>query len=638
MDFSSLPLSLHPESERFRLLVASVTDYALYMLSPEGFVVSWNAGAERFKGYTADEIIGQHFSRFYIEEDQSTNLPARALQTALSQGRFEDEGWRLRKDGRRFWASVVIDPIWDDERALVGFAKITRDITERKEAAEALHATEEQFRLLVQSVTDYAIYMLSPDGVITNWNAGAVRIKGYQHAEAVGTNFSQFYTEEDRVAGLPMAALKTAAEVGRFEGEGWRIRKDGSRFWAHVVIDPIKNALGVLIGYAKVTRDITERRQAAEALERAKEALFQSQKLEAIGTLTGGIAHDFNNLLSVIINGIEILTKEIQTPISAKVLETMRRSATQGANLTQQLLTFARKQPLKQDKYNVNSVIGSFEAVLRRASKGSINFRMQLDPLLPLAIIDVSQFEAALLNLIINARDAMPDGGIITLSTEQVELHENAVEQLPAGRYVKVTVSDTGMGMTPAVATQAVEPFFTTKEVGKGTGMGLSQVYGTIKQFGGGLKIETAVGKGTAISLFVPAQEGDANEGREDSTTGNETALVVDDQPEVLDMTLQLFRNMGYKVLSANNGEDALTILERMPNVNVLFSDVVMPGISGIELARKARGLIPNIKIILASGYHGRSLTTENADAEDYKFIKKPYHLSEIAKILRMAG
>lgn len=636
MEPSSLPLASHAESEHFRLLVANITDYALYMLSPAGYVISWNPGAERFKGYAPAEVIGQHFSRFYTEEDRAVNLPARALQIAIDEGKFEDEGWRLRKDGRRFWASVVIDPVWDNEGTLIGFAKITRDITERKKAAEALHASEEQFRLLVQGVMDYAIYMLSPDGTITSWNSGAVRIKGYQHPEAMGTHFSRFYTEEDRATGLPMAALKTAAEEGRFEGEGWRVRKDGSRFWAHVVIDPIRNALGELIGYAKVTRDITERRHAAEALERAKEALFQSQKLEAIGTLTGGIAHDFNNLLSVVVNGIEILAKELQTPTSIKVLEIVRRSVTQGTNLTQQLLTFARKRPLKQDKYNVNSVIGSFDAVLRRAVKSSISFKMKLDPLLPSAIIDVSQFEAALLNLVVNAGDAMPAGGTITLSTEQVELRKNALDELPAGRYVKVTVSDTGMGMTPEVAAQAVEPFFTTKEVGKGTGLGLSQVYGTIKQFGGGLAIETAVGSGTAVSLFMPAQERGEDELAADSATDNERVLVVDDQADVLDMTIELFRNMGYEVLSANNGKDALAILETMPHVDILFSDVVMPGISGIDLAREARSLIPKIKVILASGYHAGSLTINNSGAEDYKFVKKPYRMAEIAKILRM--
>lgn len=637
MEPSPVSIESYAESERFQLFVASVIDYALYMLSPEGRVCSWNAGAQRFKGYTAEEIVGQHFSRFYTEEDRAANIPFKALQTAINEGRFEDEGWRVRKDGNRFWASVVIDPIRDAKGTLIGFAKITRDITERKKATEALHASEEQFRLLVEGVTDYAIYMLSVDGTITNWNPGARRITGFTQTEAVGTHFSRFYIEEDKAEGLPLVTLQTAEAEGRFEGEGWRVRKDGSRFWANVVIGPIRNDLGELIGFAKITRDITEKREAEQALERAKEALFQSQKLEAIGKLTGGIAHDFNNLLNVIVNGIEILAKEAQTPTSTRMIESMQRAAAQGTMLTQQLLTFARKQPLKQDKYNLNHVIRSFEPVLRRANKGSVEFDVKLDPLLPRVIIDAPHFEAALLNLVINARDATPDGGAITLSTERLELREKEINELPAGRYVKVTVKDTGTGMSPEVVAQAVEPFFTTKEVGKGSGLGLSQVYGTIKQFGGDMVIETALGRGTAISLFVPALEGGTNEGSGDLASGNEKALVVDDQADVLDITIELFRNMGYDVLSANTGEKALEILKKTPDIDVLFSDVVMPGMGGIDLAREARSLLPNIKVILASGYTFPVSSAENPPMENFRFIRKPYRISEIAKMLRMA-
>jgi PAS domain S-box-containing protein len=635
---SSSSVSPYLDPERLHQFVAGIADYAIYMLSPDGFINSWNAGAERFKGYTASEIIGQHFSRLYTEEDRAAGLPSRALQTALQEGKFEGEGWRLRKDGTRFWASIIIDPIRDTEGALIGFAKITRDITESKKVAEALHASEEQFRLLVQSVVDYAIYKLSPEGVITNWNVGARRIKGFKHDEVVGTHFSRFYTEEDRSRGMPATALRIAATEGRFEGEGWRIRKDGSRFWAHVVIDPIKNAFGELMGYAKITRDITERRDAAEALERAKEALFQSQKLEAIGKLTGGVAHDFNNLLSVIVNGIEILTREAQTAAAAKVLESMRRAADRGATLTQQLMIFSRQQPLKQEKHNLNRVISSFEAVLRRARKGSSALVLDLSPFLPRAIINAPQFEAALLNLVVNAHDAMPEGGTITLRTEQVELRQNEVNQLPAGRYVKVIVGDTGTGMPPEVAARAVEPFFTTKEIGKGTGMGLSQVYGAIKQFNGDLTIETTVGKGTTISLFIPAQDDKEGDELAEASSGNEKALVVDDQPDVLDLAIELFRTMGYDVLSANNGQDALDVLERTPGVDVLFSDIVMPGMSGIELGQKARELVPDIKVILVSGY-AESVTKTRTDwLEDFKFIRKPYRMSEIVKMLRMPG
>jgi PAS domain S-box-containing protein len=257
---------------RYQLLVESIYDYAIYMLDPTGIVASWNPGAQRFKGYAADEILGEHFSRFYTEHDRATGLPARALATAQAEGKFESEGWRIRKDGTRFWAHVVIDPVRGQDGELIGFAKITRDLTERKAAEADLVRSQEQFRLLVQSVTDYAIYMLDPAGNVANWNVGAQRIKGYRAKEIVGQHFSRFYTEEDRKAGLPQQALATAAREGRFEKEGFRVRKDGTAFLAHVVIDPIRTDSGEILGYTKITRDITERQLAQQQLEEAREA------------------------------------------------------------------------------------------------------------------------------------------------------------------------------------------------------------------------------------------------------------------------------------------------------------------------------------------------------------------------------
>ncbi|MDF3034935.1 MAG: hybrid sensor histidine kinase/response regulator [Paucimonas sp.] len=627
------------EAERFRLFVQGVTDYAIYMLSPEGVIDSWNAGAKRFKGYAAEEIIGRHFSIFYTPEDLSTSLPERALKTAAETGKFEGEGWRVRKDGSRFWAHVVIDAIRDEGGVLVGFAKITRDITERKQATQALHASEERFRLLVQGVVDYAIYMLSPSGEITNWNAGAKRIKGYDHDEVVGTNFSRFYTDEDRAANRPAIALATAERAGRFENEGWRVRKDGSRFWAHVVIDPIRNELGELVGFAKVTRDVTERRKASAELERAKEALFQSQKLEAIGKLTGGVAHDFNNLLNVIINGLDMLAGEVKSPASAKILESMQRAASRGSTLTQQLLTFARQQPLRQEKHNLNAVIGSFEAVLRRANKGSVSFDIRQTPTLSAVMVDPAQFEAALLNLVVNARDATEDGGRIVLTTENVVLAEREVNSLPAGAYVRVAVEDNGAGMTPVVAARAIEPFFTTKEVGKGTGMGLSQVYGFVQQSGGDLSIQSRSGRGTTVAMYLPAMKEEAlDSDQPGSDAVTEKALVVDDQPEVLELTIELFRSLGFEVLSAGNGRDALDMLQRHPDIDVLFSDVVMPGMSGIALGQQARVLRPKLKVILASGYAAPALAEHKEGLKEFLFLTKPYRVNDIIRMLRVPG
>ena len=627
------------DEQRFEMLVTAISDYAIYMLTPEGFISSWNTGAERFKGYTAHEVIGQHFSVFYTEEDRRAGKPARALQIAREQGRFEDEGWRVRRDGTRFWASVVVDPIRDLSGELVGFAKITRDITERKAAEEALRDSEERFRLLVQGVTDYAIYMISPTGEISNWNAGAERIKGYKREEIVGSNFAVFYTEEDRAKGMPAKTLKTASEEGRFEQESWRVRRDGTRFWAHVVVDAIRDDAGKLLGFAKVTRDITERKQTAEALERANAALFQSQKMEAIGQLTGGIAHDFNNLLAVVSSSVDILATRAQNYADIKVLDAIRRTVERGALLTQQLLSFARQQPLIVEKYDLNDVIASFEAVLRRAGNSAIEMEIRQAQDAKTVLLDAARFEAALLNLVVNARDAMPDGGKLVVAVENVEVGAGEVGNMPAGSYVRVSVADTGSGMPPAVVARAFEPFFTTKEIGKGTGLGLSQVYGFIAQSGGDVVIESEEGKGTTISMYLPVVEGAPDTPVVAADSGVETVLIVEDEPDVLDVAGQLFRSIGYEVVTATNGIDAMAMLERRPDIDILFTDVVMPkGVSGIQLARSAIALRPDLKVILASGYPLPALREQYGRIDDFAFVNKPYRLAELAKALRAAS
>ena len=624
------------EETRFQLLVSGVSDYAIYMLDLNGYVCSWNAGAQRFKGYQAHEIIGKHFSIFYTPEDQAAGVPARALRTVLEEGRFEAEGWRMRKDGARFWASVVIDPIRDNSGRLIGFAKVTRDMTERKAAQEALRESEERFRLLVQGVTDYAIYMLSPDGLITNWNAGAERIKGYTHDEVVNTHFSRFYTEEDQQKGMPQKGLATAVQTGRFEAEGWRVRRDGTRFWAHVVIDAIHNDGGKLVGFAKVTRDITEKKQAAEALERANAALFQAQKMEAVGQLTGGIAHDFNNLLGVLSSSMDVLSMRLREPEDIRMLENMQRTVKRGAALTQQLLSFARQQPLQVDTHDINSLIGGFESVLRRAGNSSIQFEINLAPGLKPVSLDAARFEAALLNLVVNARDAMPDGGTLTVATENADLGEHQVGRLAAGSYVRVTVSDSGVGMSPEVLMRAFEPFFTTKEIGKGTGLGLSQVYGFITQSGGDIKLQSEAGKGTTVSIYLPANASGSASAQRAADTGTETVLIVEDEPDLMEVAAALFRSMGYEVLTAGNGIDALEVIDRNRNLDVLFTDVMMPkGMNGIELARAARKLCPELRIILASGYALPALKAQHGSIEEFAFMSKPYRLADLAKKLR---
>ncbi|TBG75918.1 PAS domain-containing sensor histidine kinase, partial (plasmid) [Rhizobium leguminosarum] len=435
------------EEGRFRLLVDAITDYAIYMLSPEGIVTSWNTGAQRFKGYKPPEILGEHFSRFYLEEDRAAGLPARALATAAEHGRFEGEGWRQRKDGSRFWAHVIIDPIRRPSGELIGYAKITRDLTERRAAEQAIRQSEEQFRRLVQGVSDYAIYMLDPGGNVSSWNFGAERIKGYRPQEIIGRHFSTFYTPEDREAGVPETALGIARAEGRFEREGWRVRKDGTRFWASVVIDAIRDEEGDVLGFAKITRDITEKMETQRALEQAREELFQSQKMEAIGQLTGGIAHDFNNLLMAVLGSLEILKKRMPQDLSlTSLVDNAMQGAQRGAALTQRMLAFSRRQELHVEPIDVSGLVRGMMDMLSRSLGPLTVIETSFPVRLPTILTDPNQLEMAILNLVVNARDAMPSGGRIALRASEESLPSGKIP-LPPGRYVRISVIDEGEGM-----------------------------------------------------------------------------------------------------------------------------------------------------------------------------------------------
>ena len=407
------------QSQRFQLLIEAVKDYAIYLLDAEGRVATWNTGAELFKGYAAEEIIGRHFSVFYTEEDRAAGLPARALATAASEGRFEAEGWRVRKDGTRFWTHVVVDPVLGENGILIGYAKITRDVTAQRSADQALYESEQRFRLLVQGVHDYAIYMLDPNGNITNWNSGAEAIKGYKASEIVGRHFSVFYTPEDRAAGAPAQALATAIREGRFEGEAQRVRKTGERFWASVVIDPIHDDRGELIGFAKVTRDVTEKRRAQDEIERAREALVQAQKMEAIGRLTGGVAHDFNNLLTVIRASADFLRRgDLSEDRRIRYVEAIASTAERATVLTSQLLAFARRQSLQPEVFDVGERLRSLQDIITTTIGSSVTYELQLLEAKQWVEADPSQFETAILNMVINARDAMPRGGRIQVACD----------------------------------------------------------------------------------------------------------------------------------------------------------------------------------------------------------------------------
>ncbi|THD51427.1 PAS domain-containing sensor histidine kinase [Phenylobacterium sp.] len=627
------------EDDRYRLLVDAITDYAIYMLDVEGNVASWNPGAERFKGYGADEIIGQHFSRFYTEEDRATGLPARALATAAGEGRFEKEGWRVRKDGARFWAHVVIDPIRNPAGELIGFAKVTRDLTERRRAEESLKRSEEQFRLLVQGVTDYAIYMLDPTGHVSSWNAGAERIKGYAAAEIVGQHFSRFYTDGDRQTGEPEKALRTAASEGRFEKEGWRVRKDGSRFWAHVVIDPIRGDFGEVIGFAKITRDITERRDALQRLERARQLLFQAQKLDAIGQLTGGIAHDFNNLLMAVMGSLELLRKRLPPdPKASVLLENAMQGAQRGATLTQRMLAFARKQDLTLHGVDIPCLVAGMTGLIERSIGPSIQIRTRFAACLGPALTDANQLETALLNLAVNARDAMPDGGTITIEASDETVGEADELGLPAGAYVRLSVTDEGIGMDEQTLARATEPFYTTKGIGKGTGLGLPMVHGLAEQSGGRLVLKSRPGEGTRIELWLPHADSVGVErvlARALQASAPQrvlTVLAVDDDELVLTNTAAMLEDMGHRVLAATSTAEAMVLLSRI-TPDLVITDFAMPQVNGLQLAGDIRLHYPGMPVVLATGY----AELPPGAGEDLLRLAKPYGQAELAQILQQA-
>ena len=507
--------------------------------------------------------------------------------------------------------------------------------TAEREAA-ALRASEERFRLLLQSVSDYAIFMLDPEGRIANWNTGAERIKGYTADEIVGSHLSRFYGQEDLQAGLPEAALETAEREGRFEAEGWRVRKDGSRFWANVVIQAIRSEAGQLVGYAKITRDITERKQAQEALDQAREALAQAQKMEAIGQLTGGVAHDFNNLLMAVLGSLELLRKRLpDDPKTARLLDNAVQGAQRGAALTQRMLAFARRQELKPEAVDLPDLVRGMTDLLRRSIGPLVRIETRFPLGLARAMVDAHQCELALLNLTVNARDAMPAGGTITIAGREAGSADTA--SLPEGRYVCLSVADTGTGMDAETLARAQEPFFTTKGVGKGTGLGLSMVQGLAAQSRGRLLLKSRLGEGTTAEMWLPMADGSAH--REAASTPQVrprasarplTVLVADDDPLVLESTVAMLEDLGHRAIAARSGQEALDLLRRAQGVNLVITDQAMPGMTGTQLAAQIAVERSAVPVILASGHAEAPIEPH----EPLPRLSKPFDQDALAQAL----
>ena len=484
-----------------------------------------------------------------------------------------------------------------------------------------------------KGVTDYAIYMLDPEGRITNWNAGAQRIKGYAPEEIIGQHFSSFYTEEDRDARRAAAQLGHCRQEGKFEVEAWRVRKDGTRFWAHVIIDALRDDNGQLQGFAKITRDITERKQNQDALERAREALFQSQKTEAIGRLTGGVAHDFNNLLMAVLGSLELLRKRLPNDDKMRaLLNNAVQGAQRGAALTQRMLSFARRQEVQLEPVEVVGLVRGMSDLLERSLVSGIVIETRFPLRLPLVMVDPNQFETALLNLVVNARDAMPDGGRITIGAQLWDEGPAGLEKAKNG-FVCVSVDDTGHGMDQETLARATEPFFTTKGVGKGTGLGLPMVQGMLEQFGGKLVIETGMGKGTSVQLWLPVADeqraaGVAFQDKESRQSGRSlNILAVDDDSLVLWNTVAMLEDMGHTVFQARGGKFALEVIGRQ-RIDLVITDHIMPLMTGLQLAEAVRNDHPRMPILLATGY------AELPAGSQWPRIAKPFAQDDLARAI----
>ncbi len=521
---------------------------------------------------------------------------------------------------------------------------------ELRKAEKSLIESESRYRQLVNAVVDYAIFQLDEKGNVTSWNPGAQRIKQYAADEIIGQHFSRFYTPEDQAGGVPARALKQAAETGRFEAEGFRVRKDGSTFFASVVIDPIRDEGGEIIGFAKVTRDITERVEAAKRLKEAQEQLAAAQKMEAIGQLSGGIAHDFNNLLMIVLGNLETIQRYArQTPSNSNLLRAVNnamRGAQRASALTNRLLAFSRRQALDPKTINVNTFLNGLVDFLYQTLGEQIEIQTVGAAGLWLIEIDINQLKSALVNLAINARDAMPQGGKLTIEAANVfvddEYHRTNPEINP-GQYVVISVSDTGSGMSAETVSQAFEPFFTTKELGRGTGLGLSQVYGFVKQSGGNVKLYSEVGHGTTVKMYYPRYHGgkaarDEEMQETDFESGEaETVLIVEDDPDLRSYIGDILRSLDYRVLVASDGAAALEILAKTErHIDLLLTDIVMPGLTGRQLAEKAQSQRPALKVLYMTGYSRNAVVHQGRLDEGVDLLQKPISQAELAHRVRV--
>lgn len=599
--------------------------------------ISWSDQLYDIYGLKPGEFGGT-FADFItlIHPDDRAQVQASLTGALKSGGDFSHEERIIRRDGRLRHLHSVGEVIRDENGAAVRMLGVCLDVTERKEAETALRESEQNVRMLLTGLRDYAIYMLDIEGHVRSWNAGAEQIKGYSADEIVGQHFRTFYTDEDRAQNVPEHALTTAMREGKYEAESWLVRKDGTRFYANELIETIRDEAGELAGFAKITRDITAQHDAQVELDETREQLAQAQKMEALGQLTGGIAHDFNNLLMIVSGYAQILQRRLSEPKEVQAVEAIRAAAGRGEKLTRQLLTFSRRQQLMPVVVDLHSRIGVVRDMLAPSLRGNIELVVDIEDKIWPVEVDLGELELALVNIAVNARDAMPEGGTITLQARNVVLTPGTAAGSLEGDFVALAIIDTGTGISAEVLQRVFEPFYTTKPVGKGTGLGLSQVHGFANQSGGAVTVASEPGRGTVVTVYlprarteIPAEPGAGASVGRDQIQG--TVLVVEDSRDVADVTSALLEQLGYRVVRAENAAEALRHLQQGIEFNLLFSDIVMPGaMDGIGLAQACREQYPDLPVLLTSGF------SDAAQAADGRFdiLRKPFELSVLERAI----
>lgn len=613
------------------LLLETITEHGIVLFDTRARVIEWSAGAKAIFGFEREEIVGGDGHILFTPEDRSDGIPELEMATAEREGRALDERWHIRKNGQRFWASGLLYRVAGAEGSCLGFVKVLRDITEKRQTADALIESERKLEFYLENLRDHALFMVNREGQVASWNQGAERLFCWPAEEILGRPLGYLFGEQETAEAEAARELEEAAREGKAERERLHRRKDGSVFWGSAVTVPLIDREDELRGYARVMRDATDRKRSEEA-----------HRMEAIGRLAGGVAHDFNNMLTAINGYAELLLAQADPGAGSREwVEEIRRAGERAAALTRQLLAFSRRQVLTPQALSLNEIVQAALPLLQRTLGEDIRLHLDLEPALHKTHVDPGRFEEALIHLALNAREAMPEGGEVAIRTRNVHLDAPVGEgrdRPSSGEHVLLSFRDSGPGIAPEIQPRIFEPFFTTKSRGTGSsGLGLSAVYGLVRQCGGIISVASEPNRGAEFRIHFPSgREASASPhspGR--SPVGNRAILLVEDEDSVRRLAAQVLRMEGYQVSEARNGDEALALLEQDSHpLDLVLTDVVMPIMGGWELSRRLQQLRPEVAVIFMSGYTEESVFPEGVPAHS-TFIRKPFTVAGLLSGVR---